>query len=282
MAVSSRTEVCVLAVLVALCIAARTAVVVGGIIEDGLELDWGQGNVSKDGQVISLYLDRDSGGSGLRSRDTYLYARTDLQIKLVPNNSAGTVTTFFFLSEGPWEIHDEIDLEFLGNVSGQPYTLHTNIFANGTGQKEEQFRLWFDPATDFHTYSIVWTPKHILVLVDGTPIREFRNHAKKGVAYPYPSSQRMRLFGSLWNADDWATQGGRVKTDWSAAPFLAQYRNFKATTSSPGGYGYYDDKELDGTAKKKMERVREEYMIYNYCTDTKRFPNGVPPECSMK
>jgi hypothetical protein len=95
MAVSSRTEVCVLAVLVALCIAARTAVVAGGIIEDGLELDWGQGNVSKDGQVISLYLDRDSGGSGLRSRDTYLYARTDLQIKLVPNNSAGTVTTCY-------------------------------------------------------------------------------------------------------------------------------------------------------------------------------------------
>jgi hypothetical protein len=119
------------------------------------------------------------------------------------------------------------------------------------------------------------------VLVDGTPIREFRNHAKKGVAYPYPSSQRMRLFGSLWNADDWATQGGRVKTDWSAAPFLAQYRNFKATSSSPAGGDYYDQ-ELDGRAKQQMKRVREEYMIYNYCTDTKRFPNGVPPECSMK
>ncbi|KAM0874671.1 hypothetical protein ACQ4PT_037290 [Festuca glaucescens] len=277
MAVSCKREACVLAVLVGLCIAART-VVAGGRIDDGLVLDWGHGNVSPDGQVISLYLDRDSGGSGFRSKDTYMYARTDLQIKLVPNNSAGTVTTCYFMSEGSWANHDEIDLEFLGNLSGQPYTLHTNIYINGTGQKEQQFHLWFDPTTDFHTYSVVWTSLHILVLVDGTPIREFRNNANKGVAYP--SSQRMRLYGSLWNAEDWATQGGRVKTDWSAAPFVAQYRNFTAIASSPGGYSYYDQ-EMDATAQQNMKWARDNYMVYNYCADTKRFSNGSPPECYM-
>jgi beta-glucanase (GH16 family) len=183
-----------------------------------------------------------------------------------------------FLSEGPWEKHDEIDLEFLGNTTGEPYTLHTNIFVNGNGSKEQQFRLWFDPAADFHTYSIVWTPHHILILVDGTPLREFRNHTDRGVAYP--ASQRMRLYGSLWNADDWATQGGRVKTNWTMAPFVAQYRDFTATTSSSGGYAYYDQ-EMDGRARQDMKRARDKYMIYNYCTDTKRFPNGGPPECSM-
>ncbi|KAL4571276.1 hypothetical protein LXL04_018034 [Taraxacum kok-saghyz] len=100
--------------------------------------------------------------------------------------------------------------------------------------------------------------------------------------------QPMRIHSSLWNADDWATRGGRVKTDWSKAPFTASYRNFKADAcvvssgkSSCGGSRKpaWLSEELDDKKQKRLRWAQKNYMIYNYCKDSKRFPQGFPPEC---
>lgn len=122
--------------------------------------------------------------------------------------------------------------------------------------------------------------------VDGTPIRKFRNLESKGV--PYPKDQAMRIHSSLWNADDWATRGGLVKTDWSKAPFTASYRNFKAdacvwssgASSCPAANSWFSQR-LDSAGDANIKRVQKNYMIYNYCTDAKRFPQGFPLECTV-
>ncbi|OWM76727.1 hypothetical protein CDL15_Pgr004939 [Punica granatum] len=231
------------------------------------------------GQLLSLSLDKVS-GSGFRSKKEYLFGRIDMQLKLVAGNSAGTVTAYYLSSEGP--MHDEIDFEFLGNLSGDPYILHTNVFTQGKGNREQQFYLWFDPTRNFHTYSIIWNPQHIVFLVDNIPIREFRNAESIGV--PFPKNQPMRIYSSLWNADDWATRGGLVKTDWSKAPFTAYYRNFNAIPSSSNSLSNSARQmatagQLDTTSRRWLRWVQKYFMTYNYCTDLKRFPGGLPPEC---
>ncbi|PON97955.1 Xyloglucan endotransglucosylase/hydrolase [Trema orientale] len=244
-----------------------------GNLNRDFEITWGDGRaqILSSGELLTLSLDKAS-GSGFQSKKEYLFGKIDMQLKLVPGNSAGTVTAYYLSSKGSaW---DEIDFEFLGNLSGDPYILHTNVFSQGKGNREQQFYLWFDPTADFHTYSILWNPKRIIFYVDGTPIREFKNLESKGV--PFPKKQPMRIYSSLWNADDWATRGGLVKTDWSQAPFTASYRNFNAATKGAG----WPSQELDAASQERLQWVQKNYMIYNYCTDTKRFPQGFPLECT--
>ncbi|EMS66335.1 Xyloglucan endotransglucosylase/hydrolase protein 20 [Triticum urartu] len=223
-----------------------------------------------DSEALALSLDFNR-GSAFKSNDMYLFARIDIDIKLVEGNSAGTVCTVYTISEGPWDIHDEIDLEFLGNSTGEPYTLHTNVFAYGVGGREQQFKLWFDPSADYHTYSIVWNPKRITIEVDGVTIRTFDNNEDQGV--PFPS---------------WQQQRG----DWSLAPFVSYYRNYNITycRPSPGVSGCGAEPagsplfNLSPKARADLQWVRYMgYVLYDYCTDrSNRYTDATrPKECSL-
>ncbi|GFY99122.1 xyloglucan endotransglucosylase/hydrolase 9 [Actinidia rufa] len=253
---------------------------------------WSLDHFTYEGETLKMKLDNYS-GAGFSSKSKYMFGKVTIQIKLVEGDSAGTVTAFYMSSDGP--NHNEFDFEFLGNTSGEPYLVQTNVYVNGVGNREQRLNLWFDPTKDFHSYSILWNQRQVVFLVDETPVRAHSNLEDKGV--PFPKDQPMGVYSSIWNADDWATQGGLVKTDWAHAPFIASYTGFDIDacecppTASPA-----DNARRCGSAEKRywwdgptlaelslhqshqLLWVRANHMVYDYCSDSARFP-VTPVEC---
>ncbi|VAI91271.1 unnamed protein product [Triticum turgidum subsp. durum] len=275
--------------------ACLVAVARGGNFFQDSEMTWGdgRGKVVDGGRGLDLTLDKTS-GSGFQSKTEYLFGKIDMQIKLVPGNSAGTVTTFY----GGGPRRDRL------RVPGQRdrralHAAHQRV-RQGAGAAGAAVPPLVRPNQGLPHLLHHLEPAARQFAVDGTAIRDFKNHEARGVSFP--KSQPMRLYASLWNADDWATQGGRVKTDWSKAPFVASFRNFNAdacvmsggaqrcpagtmeasAAGANGGSGSWWNQELSGMGYRRMRWVQRKFMIYNYCTDPKRVAQGLPAECKLR
>lgn len=248
--------------------------------QDDFVITWGFDHVtaSSDGQALWLMLDNYS-GSSMASKKSYLFGSVSMQMKLVPGDSAGVVTAYYMASSNT-DTRDELDFEFLGNTSGDPYILQTNVYSHGVGGREQRIYLWFDPTQDFHAYSFSWYQDQILFMVDEVPIRVFKNIEKEGV--PYLNSQAMGIYSSIWNGDEWATQGGRVKTNWEHAPFIASYRGFNVDACEQGlsQCVSHGSSSLSTSQLSNLQRVKQNYMIYDYCSDSIRYPLS-PTECAL-
>ncbi|KAK8926433.1 putative xyloglucan endotransglucosylase/hydrolase protein 33 [Platanthera zijinensis] len=252
-----------------------------------------------NGSAVNLVLDKLS-GCGIRSKSMFYHGFFSAAVKLPSGFTAGVVLAFYMSNNQVFpKNHDEIDFELLGHEKQKEWVLQTNIYADGvvsTG-REEKFYLWFDPAEEFHEYSILWNDHHIIFLVDNIPIREV-NHSEAMRAYP---SKPMSVHSTIWDGSDWATRGGKKPINYEYAPFMATLRDFElrgcasnGSEPSPSCYGGTGSHEglLDPVDGREFATLSEEqrsglawarngFMFYSYCDDAKRF-TVMPPECSVR
>ncbi|KAA3461560.1 putative xyloglucan endotransglucosylase/hydrolase protein 6 [Gossypium australe] len=261
---------CILAISLSSSILGRPAT----FLED-FGITWSDSHIKQidGGRAIQLILDQNS-GCGFASKRKYLFGHISMKIKLISGDSAGTVTAFYMNSDTN-TIRDELDFEFLGNRTGQPYTVQTNIYTHGKGDREQRISI---------LRQLCGT---IVFYVDEVPIRVYKNN--EAINIPYPKLQPMGVYSTLWEADDWATRGGLEKIDWSKAPFLAYYKDFDIegcavpgpTSCASNPRNWWEGTAYQALNAKEARRyrwVRLNRMLYDYCTDKSRYP--VPPrEC---
>jgi xyloglucan:xyloglucosyl transferase len=244
----------------------------------------------------------------------YQHGLFSASIKLPSDYTAGVVVAFYTSNGDVFEKrHDELDFEFLGNIRGKPWRVQTNLYGNGSVSRgrEERYVLPFDPTTEFHRYSILWTAAAVAFYVDDVPVREVRRSAAMGGDFP---SKPMSLYATVWDASTWATSGGRYRVNYRYGPFVASFTDLALLGCRAGAAGDDDDDDhirmvaggggglprrprldcADAEAalrasdvavmtvekQQAMRRFREQNMVYSYCYDTRRYP-AAPPECDV-
>ncbi|KAK9274435.1 hypothetical protein L1049_021682 [Liquidambar formosana] len=263
--------------------------------DEGYSPLFGDGNVdrSPDGKSVRLLLDRYT-GSGFISSNMYQHGFFSANIKLPSDYTAGIVVAFYTSNGDVFEkTHDELDIEFLGNIKGKPWRFQTNVYGNGSTSRgrEERYRLWFDPSKRFHRYSILWTANNIIFYVDEVPIREVVRSDAMGGDYP---SKPMSLYATIWDASNWATSGGKYKVNYKYSPFVSEYKDLvlegcavdpiqqlpaAATCSNKDAkLSSADYAVITPEGRAAMRKFRQSYMYYSYCYDTLRYPTSLP-EC---
>lgn len=263
-------------------------------VSDSFDMYSTQGiSYGADGTTVTLSLLNGQSACGMGTKGMYLFGSFGAYIKLPAGNAAGTVATLYMSSPFPQQC--EFDFEMLGHNAGKPRKLHTNVFVDGKGGREQQiyFPEDIDPTAGYHYYSFEWHQDQVVFYVDRKPIRQFKN--LRGIVNngTYCDSKAMGLYLSIWDGSSWATEGGSIKIDWSQAPFNCEYTNFTlngcpVTTANDIAVCKADTAHAVGPVLtpeeiQYMQNIKNNASLvkYNYCTDLVRYPNLNTdyPEC---
>ena len=160
-------------------------------------------------------------GAELRTIESFLYGRFEVRYKASPGS--GQTSTFFLYNDDypntPW---NEIDIEILGRYEDD--VQFNPITPDRINHVSHQF-VEFNPATDFHTYAIEWTPDYIAWFIDGA-----ERHRQSG-EHIEALNVSQKIMMNIWHPTyhDWVGE-------WSDKnlPFFAYYDFVSYASYTPG------------------------------------------------
>jgi hypothetical protein len=108
-------------------------------------------------------------GAEVYSKNTVLYGKFEMSMKMV--KGSGMLSTFFTFknSEGVWE---EIDIEIMGKNNATE--LSSNIItgpSSSTVHHQKSLYPGYTLADTFHTYTLEWTPDYVAWFIDSVELR---------------------------------------------------------------------------------------------------------------
>lgn len=190
-----------------------------GVLGDNSPLSIDEAN----GAVFTI--SKDDQAPLIKSLKYIFFGKIDITVKAAPGR--GIVTSVVLESDD----RDEIDWEWVGADQGN---VQTNFFSKGVDDYThgKTLPVTFNPMEGLHTYSIDWTPDHIIFSIDGKEIRRATPaEADNGAKWPQtPAMIKLGTWvagkpGGSQGTIDWA--GGLV--DMSQAPFVGWYKEIRIT-----------------------------------------------------
>jgi len=197
-------------------------------------------NVRVDGSKLILEAHRESYGTAsytsarLHSlgKGDFLYGRADFRARLPAGQ--GTWAALWMLPSDPyrhatncgtgvewngnplcdaWPNSGEIDImEHVGYDMNRVHaTVHNQSFYGGGREQRTGTVEVSHPDSEFHVYSMVWTPEHITVYVDGSPYYTYFNDGTGWRSWPY--DQPFHIIMNLAIGGWWGRAGGPVDND---------------------------------------------------------------------
>jgi xyloglucan:xyloglucosyl transferase len=109
------------------------------------------------------------------------------------------------------------------------------------------------------------------------PIREIKRTKSMGGDFP---SKAMTLYSTIWDASNWATNGGKYKVNYKYAPYVAEFSDFVLHGCAVDPIDHVTNcdsvqeivhSDVTQVERIKMENFRLKHMTYSYCYDKIRY-----------